>query len=203
VLLGRSGCGKSTLLRLLSGEELPDEGSISVPEGWHPILLSPAPYVLSFTNLLHNVMLSVGAGTAPSERETYARELLAAVGLSEYADLTPNGLSTGMKQRLGLARVLAGKHELLLLDEPFAALDFITREELQQLLLSLQAESPRTMVLVTHQLDEALTLGDSITVLQTTGRPVHFDLSCYPKPRSLDAPALKAIAAQIREACRI
>ena len=120
VLVGRSGCGKSTLLKMLAGKEAPDSGEISLPHGWHAALLSPEPYVITWTNVRQNVAMASGVGKTPEERYEHALEYVRLVGLEDYADLSPVELSTGMKQRLGLARVLASQAELLLMDEPFA-----------------------------------------------------------------------------------
>ena len=117
-----------------------------------------------------NVAMASGVGKTPEERYEHALEYVRLVGLEDCADLSPVELSTGMKQRLGLARVLASQAELLLMDEPFASLDFITRAELQNQVLQLQKNMPRTIVLVTHQLDEALLLGQSVTVMHELGR---------------------------------
>ena len=106
VIVGRSGCGKSTLLKLLSGEEQPDAGQIDMPQGWHSALLSPDPYVITWTNVQRNVSMACGVGKTPEERYAHARDFVRLVGLEDYADLTPMELSTGMKQRQGLARVL-------------------------------------------------------------------------------------------------
>lgn len=202
VLLGRSGCGKSTLLKLLAGTEKPDAGEILLPAGWRTALLSPEPYVITWTSVRQNVAMASGVGKTPEERYAHAMEYVRLVGLEDYADLSPVELSTGMKQRLGLARVLASQAQLLLMDEPFAALDFITREELQAQLLSLQAAMPRTIVLVTHQLDEALLLGQSITVLHEGGTYERFDLSALSYPRKLSSPALCRLRRDITQSCR-
>ena len=105
VLVGRSGCGKSTLLKLLAGKEAPDAGEITLPSGWHTALLSPEPYVITWTNVRQNVAMASGVGRTPEERYEHAMEYVKLVGLEDYADLSPVELSTGMKQRLGLARV--------------------------------------------------------------------------------------------------
>ena len=171
VIVGRSGCGKSTLLKLLAGQEKPDAGEIEIPEGWHSAMLRPDPYVITWTNVQRNVAMACGVGKTPEERYEKATEYVRLVGLEDYADLTPVELSTGMKQRLGLARVLAGQAELLLMDEPFASLDFLTRGELQTQLLRIQEQLPRTIILVTHQLEEALVLGQKIVVMHPGIRP--------------------------------
>ena len=202
VIVGRSGCGKSTLLKLLAGKEQPDAGEIAMPEGWHSAMLSPEPYVISWTNVQHNVAMACGVGKTPEERYEKARDFVRLVGLEDYADLTPVELSTGMKQRLGLARVLAGQAELLLMDEPFASLDFLTREELQTQLLGIQQKMPRTIILVTHQLDEAVLLGQKIIVMHSDSTVREFDLSGEPYPRDLSAPQIQQLKREIADECR-
>ena len=97
VIVGRSGCGKSTLLKLLAGQEQPDSGELSMPEGWHSAMLSPDPYVITWTNVQRNVAMACGVGKTPEERYERAAEFVRLVGLEDYADLTPMELSTGMK----------------------------------------------------------------------------------------------------------
>ena len=202
VIVGRSGCGKSTLLKLLAGKEQPDSGELHIPEGWHSAMLSPEPYVITWTNVQRNVAMACGVGKTPEERYEHAAEFVRMVGLEDYADLTPAELSTGMKQRLGLARVLAGQAELLLMDEPFASLDFLTREELQTQLLGIQQKMPRTIILVTHQLDEAVLLGQKIIVMHSDSTVREFDLSGEPYPRDLSAPRMQQLKREITDECR-
>ena len=202
VIVGRSGCGKSTLLKLLAGKEQPDAGEIAMPQGWHSAMLSLEPYVISWTNVQRNVAMACGVGKTPEERYEKARDFVRLVGLEDYADLTPVELSTGMKQRLGLARVLAGQAELLLMDEPFASLDFLTREELQTQLRGIQQKMPRTIILVTHQLDEAVLLGQKIIVMHSDSTVREFDLSGEPYPRDLSAPQMQQLKREITDECR-
>ena len=202
VIVGRSGCGKSTLLKLLAGKEQPDAGQIDMPQGWHSALLSPDPYVITWTSVQRNVAMACGVGKTPQERYEKAAEFVRLVGLQDYADLTPAELSTGMKQRLGLARVLASQAELLLMDEPFAALDFLTRAELQTQLLDVQKRMPRTIVLVTHQLDEAILLAQKIVVMHSDSSLWECDLADCPYPRNVDEPRLRALKQRITEECR-
>lgn len=203
VLVGRSGCGKSTLLRLINREEEPDGGEIRLPAGWHSVLLGANPYVITWTSVLRNVAMASGVGKTPEERLEHAADFVRLVGLEEFSDLTPDELSTGMKQRLGLARVLASQAQLLLMDEPFAALDFLTRAELQAELLDLQRRLPRTILLVTHQLDEALLLGDSVTVMHSDSSLRTFDLSGLPQPRDPESDALRRLRREITDECRL
>ena len=201
VIVGRSGCGKSTLLKLLAGKESPDAGEILMPEGWRSAMLSPEPYVITWTNVQRNVAMACGVGKTPEERFERARDFVRLVGLEDYADLTPMELSTGMKQRLGLARVLASQAELLLMDEPFASLDFLTRGELQSQLLGIQRRMPRTIVLVTHQLEEALLLGQRILVMHPDSSIREFELP-QPYPRELDSAPLRALRQEITKECK-
>ena len=203
VLVGRSGCGKSTLLRLINREEEPDGGEIRLPAGWRSVLLGANPYVITWTSVLRNVAMASGVGKTPEERLEHAADFVRLVGLEELSDLTPDELSTGMKQRLGLARVLASQAQLLLMDEPFAALDFLTRAELQTELLHLQRRLPRTILLVTHQLDEALLLGDSVTVMHSDSSLRTFDLSGLPQPRDPESDALRRLRREITDECRL
>lgn len=203
VLVGRSGCGKSTLLRLINREEEPDSGEIRLPAGWRSVLLGANPYVITWTSVLRNVAMASGVGKTPEERLEHAADFVRLVGLEEFSDLTPDELSTGMKQRLGLARVLASQAQLLLMDEPFAALDFLTRAELQAELLHLQRRLPRTILLVTHQLDEALLLGDSVTVMHSDSSLRTFDLSGLPQPRDPEGDALRRLRREITDECRL
>ena len=165
-------------------------------------MLSPDPYVITWTSVQRTVAMACGVGTTPEERYERASEFVHLVGLEDYADLTPAELSTGMKQRLGLARVLAGQAELLLMDEPFASLDFLTRAELQSQLLTIQEKLPRTIVLVTHQLEEALLLGRRIIVMHPDSTICEFDLTDSPYPRDLDDPTLRRLKEAITDQCR-
>ena len=197
VIVGRSGCGKSTLLKLLAGKELSGcMTTIFWPSS------SPDPYVITWTNVQRNVAMACGVGKTPEERYEKAADFVRLVGLQDFADLTPAELSTGMKQRLGLARVLASQAQLLLMDEPFASLDFLTRGELQSQLLAIQKKLPRTIVLVTHQLEEALLLGQKIVVMHPDSTIREFDLSALPYPRDVEQPALRALKAEITDECR-
>ena len=182
VIVGRSGCGKSTLLKLLAGKEQPDAGEISIPQGWHSAMLSPDPYVITWTNVQRNVAMACGVGKTPEERYEKAADFVRLVGLEDYADLTPMELSTGMKQRLGL--------------------DFLTRGELQTQLLAIQRKLPRTIVLVTHQLEEALLLGQRILVMHPDSTLRSFDLTGFSYPRDPESPALRELKREITDECR-
>ena len=136
-----------------------------------------------------------------SQRKELAKKLEKFVRLEDYADMTPVELSTGMRQRLGLARVLASQAQVLLMDEPFASLDFITRGELQAELLDIQKELQKTILLVTHQLDEALLLAQRIVVLHADSSVRVWELE-LPYPRDLTSPQLAALREEITAECR-
>jgi glycine betaine/proline transport system ATP-binding protein len=181
VLMGLSGCGKSTLLRLMNGLVAPTAGRVLV-DGQDLGTLTArqlqqlrrggmAMVFQSFALLPHRTVLDNAAfglelaGTPRRERARRAGAVLEQVGLLAHADRYPHELSGGMRQRVGLARALAVNPSLLLMDEAFSALDPLTRRGMQDLLLDLQREQKRTIVFVSHDVDEALHLGDSIALL--------------------------------------
>ena len=177
-IVGPSGCGKSTVTRLVAGLLKPDSGSIWL-QGQK--VLSPRnvvgmafqnPVLLEWRSILKNVMLPleiVPNSLSPANREERARDLLKLVGLAGFEHKRPSELSGGMRQRASLCRALVHRPEVLILDEPFGALDAFTREDLWQIMHQLRAEEPFTGVLITHDLREAIFLADEVIVL--SGRP--------------------------------
>ncbi|MNR76074.1 Taurine import ATP-binding protein TauB [compost metagenome] len=172
-LLGPSGCGKSTLLNLLSGFLQPQQGHIAVndipvrPEMAELGYVFQSPQLFPWLNALDNVAfgLRMRAGVSRIEREHKAREALALVGLADAAQRLPHQLSGGMQQRISLARTLAMEPTLLLMDEPFAALDAISRLSMNEELLRLWSKLGQTVVFITHDIDEAVFLADRVVVL--------------------------------------
>ena len=152
VIVGRSGCGKSTLLKLLAGTEMPDTGTIRIPEGWHSAMLSPDPYVITWTSVQRNVAMACGVGKTPEERYERASEFVRMVGLKDYADLTPVELSTGMKQKASLAISLVHDPRVIIFDEPTTGLHF---HDINKLLAAFNAlmERGHTIVIVEHNMD--------------------------------------------------
>jgi len=188
-LVGPSGCGKTTLLRCIAGLQQPTAGTIEPrPEAVAPGTLAyvfQEPALLPWLDAVHNVMLPldlVGRGTPPARRAA-AEHWLGEVGFgADDRAKHPGQLSGGMKMRVSLARALVTEPAILLLDEPFAALDDLLRTRLTELLLDLHARHPRTMVLVTHNIGEAILVGDEVCVLDggRVGGRVGVDL---PRPR--------------------
>lgn len=195
-IVGPSGCGKSTVTRLVAGLLKPDEGTVWL-QGKQ--VTSPRatvgmafqnPVLLEWRSILANVMLPleiVPNDLSASAREARARDLLKLVGLAGFEDKRPSELSGGMRQRASLCRALVHRPEVLILDEPFGALDAFTREDLWQTMHRLREEEPFTGVLITHDLREAIFLADEVIVL--SGRPATVQYSqILPQrgPRSLD-----------------
>ncbi|RQP09957.1 MAG: ABC transporter ATP-binding protein [Microbacteriaceae bacterium] len=170
-LLGASGCGKSTLLRLISGLDRADAGELAI--GDSPVAVVDQrcavafqePRLLPWRTIARNVELGLPRGTDKAAGRARVAELLRLVQLDHAANLRPRQISGGMAQRASLARALARNPRVLLLDEPFGALDALTRLTMQDLLLDIHAAEPTTIVLVTHDVDEALQLADRIVLL--------------------------------------
>ncbi|MBA2779054.1 ABC transporter ATP-binding protein [Billgrantia kenyensis] len=173
-LVGPSGCGKTTLLRIAAGLVVPTEGIVS--DAFHrSAVVFQEPRLLPWRRLLDNIALGLKATAVPRrERLARARALADELGLGERHDHYPHELSGGMQQRVALARALAVDADLLLLDEPFSALDVGLRSEAQTLLLGLLGRRGIASLLVTHDLTEALRLGHRILVMSPSpGRIVH------------------------------
>jgi len=194
-LLGHSGCGKSTVLSIVAGLERATEGGVIVDgsetdgPGLDRALVFQAPSLLPWMSALDNVILAARqAHPKKSHRETreLALKYLELVGVAEYAKETPQELSQGVQQRVAIARASSLEPRFLLLDEPFGMLDSITRAELQDLLLDLWEQERKTVILVTHDIDEALFLSDRI-LLMTDGPGARLGLDLkitLPRPRS-------------------
>ncbi|MFF5035067.1 ABC transporter ATP-binding protein [Nocardia salmonicida] len=172
VLVGKSGCGKSTLLRAIAGLRKPaagviraDEDTVTGPSADRALVFQDDA-LLPWRTARANIDLALRLrGVSRTERAQRSQRWLDEVGLSGYADYLPRDLSGGMRQRVQLARSLAGSPRAVLMDEPFGALDSQTRAEMQRLLVETWRAHPTTIVFVTHDLDEALLLGDRIAVL--------------------------------------
>ena len=198
VLIGPSGCGKSTLFNILTGVVPRDRGEIFWLEKSLPHLGNMAAYMqqkdllLPWFTLLDNALLpATVAGADMAASSTRARRLFKRLGLEGFENYLPAETSGGMRQRCALVRTLMFEHELVLLDEPLSALDAITRASLQSLLLLLQSEFNKSILMITHNIDEALMLADEVLVMGQLPMRImeHFNLS-GPRPRRLNEPEL-------------
>jgi NitT/TauT family transport system ATP-binding protein len=196
-LLGPSGCGKSTLIQIIGGLEPASSGEVRIvhpdskhqqPLGTHSVMMWQGLNLFPWRSVLDNVAFGLEvAGVAKAERHARAAAMLAAVGLTGFGGHLPRQLSGGMRQRVALARALILERPIMLMDEPFAALDAQTKIVMQEELLRIFEASSKTILFVTHAIDEAILLGDEIVVM--TARPgrikevITVDL---PRPRSIE-----------------
>ncbi|HCT2066374.1 ABC transporter ATP-binding protein [Klebsiella michiganensis] len=188
ILLGPSGCGKSSLLKAAGGFIAPRSGQISLagtpvsapaPDGM--MVFQEFDQLPPWKTVLENVMFPLLASrkASRSQAKETALHFLHKVGLAEFADAMPHTLSGGMKQRVAIARALAMKPRILLMDEPFAALDALTRRTMQEELLALWEEERFTLLFVTHSIEEALVVGSRIVVLSPHPGRVRAELNCH------------------------
>jgi ABC-type nitrate/sulfonate/bicarbonate transport system ATPase subunit len=194
VLLGPSGCGKSTFLRILSGLDYKTGGELVFADDYNPKKVSFVFQdfgVLPWLTVSENIRLNlIGESVPDEEQKDRTKEIIHKFGLTAFCDHYPHELSGGMRQRVGLARAFVSKPEVIFLDEPFSELDFFTAGELRNLLLELWEEEGTTVVMVSHYIDEAVTLADTIAVF--SNRPssikgvVHNELSRPRDPRSAE-----------------
>lgn len=210
-IVGPSGCGKSTLLDLVAGFERPDAGRVLV--GGRPVL-GPDPRrlllfqehaLLPWRSARANVELGLElAGVPRADRRERARGLLHEMGLAGFENARPRELSGGMRQRVSIARALAVDPDVLLMDEPLGAVDALTRLRLQDELLTLQRRGGKTIVLVTHDIDEAVYLGDRVAVMSE--RPGRFKTVVgveLPEPRDRGSAELFHLRERILEEFRL
>jgi NitT/TauT family transport system ATP-binding protein/sulfonate transport system ATP-binding protein len=195
-LIGASGCGKSTLLRIIAGFETPSSGEVCVYD--HPIREPGSDRGMVFQDyalfpwmtVRENIAFGPRQKGLPKQRvREIADEYLNMVGLAKFADRFPHQLSGGMKQRVAIARVLANEANILLMDEPFGALDALTREQLQDELLQIWARTQVTVIFVTHSVEEATLLADRVIVMTAgPGRIESDNRILLARPRDVSAP---------------
>ncbi|MBI9086020.1 MAG: ABC transporter ATP-binding protein [Desulfobacterales bacterium] len=207
VLLGPSGCGKSTLFDVLTGVVPGDGGTISwcgkelTHLGRSAAYMQQKDLLLPWFTLMENALLPArigGSDLAGARRR--AGRLFKRLGLAGFEDFRPSKVSGGMRQRCALVRTLMFDHDLVLLDEPLSALDAITRQSLQSLLLLLQSEFGKSLLMITHDIEEALLLADTLLVVSPMPMQVgeQFVLS-QPKPRSVSDPELLRLKEHVWE----
>jgi NitT/TauT family transport system ATP-binding protein len=197
-ILGASGCGKSTLLSLIAGLDKVTSGTIEIADG-RPAVMFQEPALLPWLTVRRNVELPMRIHNVDEDqRDLRTNRLLSMVGLIDFADHRPHQLSGGMRQRCALARALAQDSELLLMDEPFAALDAITRDQLHDDLNRIWQETGKTIIFVTHNVREAVRLGDRVVLM--TPRPGRvaqaWDVEIE-RPRELDSFEVSGLAHEI------
>ena len=214
-LIGPSGCGKSTMLRLIGDLLIPTSGSVTVRgKSAHQARLDrdygmvfQAATLLEWRKVAANIELPLEImGVDAAERERRAAEMLHLVGLDAFAQLYPWQLSGGMQQRVAIARALAFEPSILLMDEPFGALDEMTRERMQMELLRIQEQTGTTIVFVTHSIPEAAFLSDRVAVMSPRpGRLVELIDIDLPQPRVFETredPRFFAAVTEVRESLR-
>ncbi len=202
-LVGASGCGKSTLLNLVSGLDRPTSGSVEV-DGQAAFMFQEHalfPWLSALDNVATPLRLK---GVGKKDREAQALGYLEAVHLADFADRRPHELSGGMKQRVAIARTLATSAPVLLMDEPFGALDAMTRDLLHDELETIWRERKLTVLFVTHNVREAVRLGDRVVLLSSRpGRIVaEYDVA-IDRPRRIEDSAVSALAGEITAALRL
>ena len=194
VLLGPSGCGKSTLLRLIAGLDQPDSGEVLVND--HPVhgpgkdrgmvfqKYTSFPWLTVADNIAYGLKIN---GVPEAQRKEIVAQLIQDIGLSGFESAYPETLSGGMQQRVAIARTLALRPAVILMDEPFGALDAQTRSEMQLLLLKVWDETASTILFVTHDVEEAIYLADRIFVMSAHPGTIVEDVQVpFERPRSLD-----------------
>jgi len=202
-LIGASGCGKSTLLSLVAGLEEPTAGEVST-SGGRVAFMFQEPALFPWLTAAGNVELALRArGVAKAERRQRTEELLKTVHLGGFGAKRPHQLSGGMRQRVALARALAQDADVLLMDEPFGALDAMTRDVLHDELDRICAERHLTVLFVTHNVREAVRLGDRVVVLSSRpGRVIDEFAVPIERPRRIDSAPVAELAARITDRLR-
>lgn len=201
VLLGPSGCGKTTLLRILGGLVAGTSGTVEVVGEGDIGFVFQEPNLMPWRDVRRNIELPLELrGVGKADRRRRSAELLDLIGLERFARAYPRQLSGGMRQRVAIARALACEPSVLLLDEPFAALDAQTREQLNVELLRIWAESAKTVVLVTHSISEAVFLADRVVMLSANpGRVMTVREVDFARPRDLSLLGDAGFAAMVSE----
>jgi NitT/TauT family transport system ATP-binding protein len=206
-LIGASGCGKSTLLRLIGGFEAPSAGNVKM---WDAPVAGPGPdrgmvfqdYALfPWLTVRGNITFGPKArGLGRKEVRAASDRFIDMVGLTKFADAYPHQLSGGMRQRVAIARVLANDAQVILMDEPFGALDAMTRERLQEELLELWQRTKLTVIFVTHAIEEAILLADRVVVMTPgPGRIESDNRVALPRPRDVASPEFNAIRRELSQ----
>jgi NitT/TauT family transport system ATP-binding protein len=204
-LIGASGCGKSTLLRIVAGFESPSAGKALM---WGKPIEGPAPDrgmvfqdygLFPWLTVRQNIAFGPASrGRPKAEVKDTVERFVTMIGLTRFADAYPHQLSGGMKQRVAIARVLANDAEVVLMDEPFGALDAMTRERLQDELLELWQRTGLTVLFVTHSIEEAIFLADRVVVMEPgPGRIASEHVITLPRPRDVASPEFNDVRREL------
>jgi ABC-type nitrate/sulfonate/bicarbonate transport system ATPase subunit len=196
VIVGPSGCGKSTLLNVISGEIEPSSGSVA--GHGHMRMVYQQDGLFPWQTVSENILLGLRSLQDDRERARQLKDLLRLIRLEGFENHYPHQLSGGMRQRVELARAVAGDSDVLLMDEPFSSLDYLTRLRMRGEVARLLQERPRTVVLVTHDIEEAAQLADRVIVL--TDRPAQIRRELVvrvPRPRDLTDPVVVETTRQV------
>ena len=204
-IVGKSGCGKSTLLNIVAGLDRPDSGSVLVRglsanhSDAKRIMIFQEGALFPWLSVLENVEFGLKiANVNEEQRKRTANRYIELVGLTRFADSYVYQLSGGMKQRVAIARALAMEPEILLMDEPFAALDVQTRDMLHEELVGIHKTTRKTILFVTHNINEAIMLGDRVIVLSNALKNIRKEFVIdIPRPRDSESPELYEIKRQI------
>jgi NitT/TauT family transport system ATP-binding protein len=195
-LVGPSGCGKTTLLNVCSGWLTPSDGMVDRPARLRMVFQQDG--LFPWLTVRENILLGLEQVTDRAERKRRSDALLDLIGLQAFASVYPHQLSGGMRQRVELARALGGDTPLLLMDEPFSSLDYLTRLKMRREVARILREQPRTVVLVTHDIEEAAQLADRVLVLSERPARVRDEIVLdVPRPRDLTHPQVVAAVHRI------
>lgn len=174
IVLGKSGCGKTTFLRLLSGLEKADSGRVIIENNAKISIVFQEPRLMPWLNVFDNITFGMAKENKNNDN---IYELINMIGLSEFSKAYPYQLSLGMMQRVSIARALANDGDIILMDEPFASLDYFTRESLQNEIINIYKKNKKSIIFVTHSIDEALILGSKIIIFENGNIKKEYDLS--------------------------
>ncbi len=205
-IVGPSGCGKTTLLNLLAGFEQPTRGELKVggkvitEPGWERAVVFQEYALFPWYTVAQNVRYGLQRKRVPEpEQRRLVDHYIGLVGLRGFESRYPRELSGGMRQRVSIARALAVNPSILLMDEPFASLDVQTREYMQDELLKIWQREPKTVIFITHSIDEAIKLSDRIAILAPRpGRVEEIKTVDFPRPRDPTDPAVVHLAAEVK-----
>ena len=194
VILGKSGCGKTTLLRILANLEQCDQGEVVIGNGEKLSFVFQEPRLMPWLSVSKNITFGLDKQKVDLGK---IEELMDLTGLRKFEKAYPHQLSGGMQQRVALARALAYDPSIILMDEPFAALDYFTREAMQNELIRIHQLKKKTIIFVTHSIEEALAIGQNIFVFNEGGIRAQFNLEPYDYPRDVLSPSLIEIKKEI------